>query len=436
MKLFAAVVSLLLLGLSVVAFIFWFLSAATPVFLAIALLVLSVLVFSTIERVKMLEESVHKQHEGAERSRQTLITYVRVLSHEVGNPIFAIQNGVETLRATLSTAPQLRELSLIEHSAQMAGDVLQNIVTLNKGRAPENSESRNANLRDCVESCFRIVRFSNARGIELAYHVDDSTPERVLCDPLRLSQILLNLLGNAVKFTEVGSVELDVRSFEEDGVCWTQFSVTDEGPGIPLNQQQRLFEPYVQGANEAEHGFKSSGLGLALVKKFVDDMGGLIEIESRVGIGSAFIVSLPLPPVVESVRTLAPALQPEREVPQQPRILLAEDNEINQMVAQRMLLKLGCEVVIASNGALALEMQQQSHFDLILMDLQMPEMDGVTATRAILEGAENAPHIVAMTANVLEEERERCIAAGMSDFMSKPVKLENLRSCLRKHGLL
>ncbi|MFK8018710.1 MAG: ATP-binding protein [Pseudomonadales bacterium] len=404
--------------------------------MAIVLLILSLLVFSAIKWIKKLEDSVRSQHEGAERSRQTLITYVRVLSHEVGNPIFAIQNGVEALRATLNTAPQLRELSLIENSAQVAGDVLQNIVTLNKGRAPEHSESRDANLRDCVESCFRIIRFSNARGIELAYQVDDSVPERIMCDPLRLSQILLNLLGNAVKFTEIGSVELVVRSFEEDEVYWTQFSVTDEGPGIPVDQQQRLFEPYIQGSNEAEHGFKSSGLGLALVKKFVDDMGGRIEIDSRLGVGSAFIVSLPLAPVVESVRTLSPVQPLEREVPQQPRILLAEDNEINQMVAQRMLLKLGCEVVIASNGAIALEIQQQQHFDLILMDLQMPEMDGLTATLAILADSENAPHIVAMTANVLDEERERCIAAGMSDFMSKPIKLDNLRSCLRKHGLL
>lgn len=437
LRLIVQISGVVLLSLCIASVVLWLSGLTIPLLFSLALLIVAGLVPFVLRRLGDLEDNIEYEQKAAEQSRQTLITYVRVLSHEVRNPIAGIQSRLNNLQGLLNTPEQLREVSRIQHSAQVANDVLQNIVTMNKGEAPVVAETRNTNVRETIESCFRIVRFSNARGLELIYQVDDSVPEQVVCDSLRLSQILLNLLGNAIKYTEKGRVELDVRSFKEEGLLITQFVITDEGIGIAADSIERLFEPYAQGDTKPVSGFSSSGLGLSLVKQLVEEMDGHIEVESRLNIGSSFIVRLPLEVAsAESNRQPMLASIPNERGSEQPRVLVAEDNEINQLVAQRMLDKLGCAVTLAENGLVAYELHEEQSFDLILMDLQMPVMDGLSATQRIMEADRPAPHIVAMTANVLEEERQRCIEAGMSDFLSKPVKIDNLRNCLRKHRLL
>ncbi len=411
-------------------------SATMAIALGALFVVMSLLLMIAIALLNKIRLAVRLEREQAEQSRQTLITYVRVLSHEVRNPITAVLAGVSELRKQLSSPRQLRELAQLEQSAQSASDVVENIVTINKPDDLQGTpEHRVTRLGDTVETCFRIVRFSNVNGAKLDYQIDPEVPEKVQCDALRLSQILLNLLGNAIKFTSQGSVNLSVEKDPGNpGVI--AFTVRDDGPGIPLAERESVFEAYKMGSSIVVDGSQQTGLGLALVKKLVDEMDGGIEVESRIGVGSAFIVRLPLPAVSDQVMPMR-AISDSGFATEsaQPRVLVAEDNDINQMIAQRMLEKLGCQVCIAIDGAQAVQLACEGRFDIVLMDLQMPRTNGIDACQEILEKMDHAPHIIAMTANVLEEERRRCVAAGMSDFLAKPVKLESLRTCLRKHGL-
>ncbi|MEM8496473.1 MAG: response regulator [Pseudomonadota bacterium] len=405
--------------------------------LGLLFMLLAGLLLLALSLLRKIHQAVKLERDQAEQSRQTLITYVRVLSHEVRSPISAVLSNLGELRNHLSSPSQLRELALLEQAAQGASDVVENIVTINQPDGLQSAtEQRLTRLADTIETCFRIVRFSNVNGVELTYDIEPNVPEKVHCDALRLSQILLNLLGNAIKFTLQGTVNLHVETVTVDKVGIVKFTVRDEGPGIPAAERDSVFQAYQLGSNAVVDGSQQSGLGLALVKKLVGEMGGTIEIESRVGVGSAFIVSLPLQAVHEEPsfsRTLSKSASAEKA--SQPSVLVAEDNEINQMIAQRMLEKLGCQVSVVSDGAQAVQRASDGNFDLVLMDLQMPKLNGVDACKQILVKMNHAPHIIAMTANVLDEERRRCIEAGMSDFLAKPVKLENLQTCLRKHGL-
>lgn len=433
----AALAALLLCLLALLAIFSSEHSTSIGVALGLLFALLALLLLLALSLLNKMHQAVTLERDQAEQSRQTLITYVRVLSHEVRNPISAVLANLGELRKHLSSPSQLRELALLEQAAQGASDVVENIVTINQPDGLQSApEQRLTRLADTIETCFRIVRFSNINGVELTYDIEPDVPERVRCDALRLSQILLNLLGNAIKFTLQGSVNLHVETVTVDADEIVRFTVRDEGPGIPVAERDAVFEAYQLGSSAVVDGSQQSGLGLALVKKLVGEMGGTIEIESRVGVGSAFIVSLPLPAVREEpVFPISFVKSAVVEKASQPNVLVAEDNEINQMIAQRMLEKLGCQVSVASDGAQAVQYASEGNFDLILMDLQMPKQNGIDACKQILVNMNHAPHIIAMTANVLDEERRRCVDAGMSDFLAKPVKLESLQTCLRKHGL-
>ncbi len=430
--------SILLLGAIAIVLIYWQSQQPMPLFFVALLGGVGLLFAYVIFMLRRIQQSIRREELTARQSRETLITYVRVLSHEVRNPINGILNSLDRLREQLSSPEQLREVAQLARAARSASDVVENIVTLNKGDVPvEAAEARRTNLPDTVESCFRIARFSNPDGVQLKYSIDPDVPSLVLADSLRLSQILLNLLGNAVKYTRDGEVELLVRNAESVGQhALIEFTVVDQGPGIAEHEIDGLFAAYQQGSSNPASRHSSTGLGLAYVKRFVDDLQGTIEVQSRLGVGSAFTVRVPLEIAEAQEREFAVAQRPERENRSQPHVLVAEDNEINQLVASRMLQKLGCQVSLAADGALAVELAKTTEFDMILMDLQMPGVDGLTATVQILESIDSAPHIVAMTANVLQDKRQHCIDAGMSDFLAKPIKLNKLHSCLRKHGVL
>ncbi len=433
----AALAAVLLCLLALLAIFSSEYSTAIGLALGLLFLLLAVLLLLAFAMLSKIRHAVKLERDQAEQSRQTLITYVRVLSHEVRNPISAVLSNLGELRKHLSSPSQLRELAQLEQAAQGASDVVENIVTLNQPDGLQSApEQRLTRLADTIETCFRIVRFSNVNGVEMTYDIEPEVPEKVHCDALRLSQILLNLLGNAIKFTLQGSVNLHVEKLTVDADDIIKFTVRDEGPGIPAAERETVFEAYQLGSNTVVDGSQQSGLGLALVKKLVGEMGGTIEIESRVGVGSAFIVSLPLPAAGEEPSFSRSFVNSSAaEEASQPHVLVAEDNEINQMIAQRMLEKLGCKVSVASDGAQAVQYASEGNFDLVLMDLQMPKVNGIDACKKILLNMNHAPHIIAMTANVLDEERRRCVDAGMSDFLAKPVKLESLQTCLRKHGL-
>jgi hypothetical protein len=288
-----------------------------------------------------------------------------------------------------------------------------------------------------------LALLAHQKGLELAVNIAPDVPADLTGDPIRLGQVLINLVGNAIKFTEHGEVRVDVsvESVTNDR-AGLQFSIRDTGIGIALDQQEGLFQEFQQAHTSGRRLYGGTGLGLAVSKSIVTLMGGTIGLKSMPGEGTtiAFIAYF----------NLSPASQPAMPIPSEAdlrgmptlvvddnatddnatnrrpsslRILLAEDNLVNQRVAMSMLGKMGHRITLATNGLEALEQWRQGDFDLIFMDVQMPEMTGLQATMQIRreEAAGARVPIVAMTASAMSEERDRCLAAGMDDFISKPV---------------
>ncbi|MEZ0367618.1 MAG: ATP-binding protein, partial [Candidatus Sericytochromatia bacterium] len=295
------------------------------------------------------------------------------------------------------------------------------------------------NLRTLLEQSLQSVGEQAAqRGLGLDLRLADELPLRLMGDPVRLRQILLNLLDNALKFSEKGEVRLQVSALaEKQDQAELLFELSDAGIGILPEYQARLFQPFSQADGSSRRRFGGTGLGLAIASQLVELMGGKIGVESEPGRGSRFWFRLPLrkQPAKAAVAAVpaAPAAQ-DSALQRQTRVLLVEDNPINQMVAEAIVLKLGHAVTIAENGLVALETLKADSYDLVLMDCQMPEMDGFEATREIRRGAAGARHqqipIIAVTAHVLDEDREKCLAAGMNDYLAKPFTPEQMHQVI------
>jgi CheY-like chemotaxis protein/HPt (histidine-containing phosphotransfer) domain-containing protein len=291
---------------------------------------------------------------------------------------------------------------------------------------------------------------ANAKGLAFGSRVTPETPAFLRGDPNRLRQILNNLAANAVKFTERGEVALNVELVsEDDGKVTVRFAVTDTGIGIRPDQAQALFSPFVQADVSTTRKYGGTGLGLAISKQLVELMGGKIGLESREGEGSTFwftaVFETPLEPALAS--TVEPA-STSRQTPageriggcfvvpcgvgHEVRILIAEDNPTNQAVALAQLEKLGYKADAVANGAEALEALQHGGYDLVLMDCEMPTMDGYEATRRIRESSNPHVPIIAVTAHAMSGDRDRCLREGMNDFLSKPVDLQRLAEVLAK----
>jgi CheY-like chemotaxis protein len=289
--------------------------------------------------------------------------------------------------------------------------------------------------------------------LQLTLDVKRDVPACALGDPQRICQCLINLVGNAIKFTQRGEIVVSVQAREvrTDAVV-TRFTVKDTGIGIATAAQSNLFEPFVQADASTTRNFGGTGLGLSIVKRFVEMMGGALGFESAVGVGSTFWFDLPLK-TVERVSETTAALESGavpasgRTKPGKPgaltplysgKVLVVEDNPVNQKVARHILERLGCEVLMAQNGVDALDQLSTRQVELILMDVQMPVMDGIVATSRIREleaqGRGRTP-IVALTANAMAGDYEKCMAAGMDSFLTKPLNVDRLRDVLDGFGL-
>jgi CheY-like chemotaxis protein len=291
-------------------------------------------------------------------------------------------------------------------------------------------------LHAVCEDIRRLLRQPAAnRGLALHLEIAADVPQYITGDPMRLRQVVLNLASNAIKFTEIGSVRIEVTRPDASRI---QLSVVDTGIGISPEQLPRLFKRFTQADSSTTRRYGGTGLGLAISKQLAELMGGTLEASSVVGTGSTFSVVLPLlaasqPAMPVAVATRTPQL-PAEISPR--RILIVEDNVINQRVAEHMLLRLGHTADVARNGREALACLASNPYDLVLMDCQMPEMDGFEATAQIRDRTslvlDHRIPIVAMTANAFEEDRERCLAAGMNDFLSKPVNRQILADMIEK----
>jgi signal transduction histidine kinase/ActR/RegA family two-component response regulator len=391
------------------------------------------------ETVAQRTEQLQAARDKAEAATRAKSAFIANMSHEIRTPMNAIMGVTYLMQQGPILPGQVERLRAIQEAAEHLLDIINNILDLSKIEAGMFTLScEDFDLNEVVDKALSLVA-DRAQEKGLVLRSDgEGCAGRLHGDPTRLSQILINLLSNAVKFTEQGQVTLRLRSeAQPDQHIALLIEVEDTGVGVSADQASRLFNAFVQADESTTRRFGGTGLGLAITRSLVELMGGRIGVRSQVGKGSVFWCRVCLAPARTSA---SPAPAPDaaglsaeeaaatlRAEHAGARVLLAEDNPINSMLALEMLAMVGVQAESVPNGAAALERLQQASFDLVLMDMHMPVMDGLQATRAIrlLPGFAGLP-IIAMTASVLQEEKEACMAAGMNGHLSKPIDTQAL----------
>jgi PAS domain S-box-containing protein len=399
--------------------------------------------FSDATDRKRLEADVTKALAQAREASRLKSAFLANMSHEIRTPMNGVLGMAElVLDSDLGDAQRQQMLALRE-SGQTLMALINDILDFSKIEAGKlDLEEIEFDLATCVRSVARIVSSQAAnKGLDLEFQLDADVPASVIGDSLRLRQVLLNLASNAVKFTDTGAVRVAVSRLHDGRL---RFSVSDSGIGIDTGVRHLLLDPFSQADTSTTRRFGGTGLGLAICAQLVDLMGGTLDFQSEVGVGSTFWFDVPLraarPAETPSVPSPAPVPafgEPPREVGDIPlgtRVLLADDAAINRLVGVAMLERLGCSVDVAANGVEAVEAVQKERYDVVLMDCLMPVMDGYEATARIRGLASDTSRIpiIALTASAMVGDREKCLAAGMDDYLAKPINQAALAGVLAR----
>jgi signal transduction histidine kinase/CheY-like chemotaxis protein len=404
------------------------------------------------QRLRLALDEMRAAKEEAERASRAKTDFVSRMSHELRTPMNAILGFAQLLESE-ALKPEHRDyVGEINRAGSHLLELINKVLDLAKIEAGQLTiEQIPFDLRHTLNEVAALVsERTKGKGLDLRFSAAPDLPLHILGDPTRLRQVLINLIGNAEKFTSQGGIEIRIEPVAD--ATQIQFSVQDSGIGMDAETLTRLFQPFAQADESTTRKFGGTGLGLKISQDLVHAMGGEIQVESEPGKGSRFWFNLPVKAVPESDNS--PAIEafplPERvtnaveakagveiggEAPLHGHLLLVEDNRINQVVASRMLDKLGLTHDIANHGGEALEKLAAKAYDLILMDMEMPGMDGPEASMRIrareAETGEKRIPIIAMTANAMHEDRQRCLASGMDDHLPKPVEMTKLGELLR-----
>lgn len=398
-----------------------------------------------IKKSNDLEESkeyLSETKQQAEAATKAKSRFLANMSHEIRTPLNGIIGTIDLLQHTpLNTEQEELMLSLRSSSTHLL-EIVNDVLDISKIEADKLELFEGpCNLQNIVQ---QVTAISSPRlkalkkNITLSSNIHPSVENEIIADESRIKQVLINLLGNAIKFTDTGSIQLEVTANHiDESLQELHFAVSDTGIGISEENIQSLFIPFNQIDSTATRKFSGTGLGLSICRKIIEEMGGRIWVESQVGKGSTFKFIIPVQ--VNLVRKNQQ--QPQRNTAgiisgteiKPLKILVAEDNNMNQLLATKMFKKIGYIIEIANNGKEAVEMTAKFDYDLVFMDIHMPEMDGIEATEKILtSGKEKIPIIIAMTANAVKEAEEEYLQLGMKDIVTKPFTIEQLRKVLEK----
>jgi len=389
-----------------------------------------------IDELRTTEETLKKEKERAEASEKTKQLFLANMSHEIRTPMNGILGFAKLMEESLKDEELLEYVRIIIKSGDDLLVILNDILDFERMEAGKVTfETIPFNLREVIHSIITMVKVkSKQKNLYVRYHVDKQIPEMLSGDSVRLNQVLLNLISNAIKFTEDGGVNISVSCVQESKTRMIlEFAIKDTGIGIPLDKQGKVFESFEQAAADTTRKFGGTGLGLAIVKQLVELQGGEVWVNSEPGSGSNFGFRLPFEKgTVEdkAIHTDKPDIVVDEKY--HPRVLIVEDNPINRMLVIKVLEKWGFQTDIAENGQIALDKYSENDYNIILMDLQMPVKDGYETTQDIraLKSAKKDVPIIAMTAHAIKGERERCLAIGMNDFIPKPFNAAELREKL------